>query len=98
IKQFLQSSINVASSDVTVAISITAAPGNDDPSNQVAASQPGDLISLNVSVPFNKVSYVKGKWLNGKNLVGQAMMRHEYPASRSTCRFRCVVPGLFSEW
>jgi Flp pilus assembly protein TadG len=77
IKEFLHNSINVGGTDVTVAITITPAVGNNDPLNVVKDSQSGDLVAVRVNVPFEKVSYAAGKYLQGKNLVGQAAMRHE---------------------
>lgn len=76
-KDFLNSSINVAASDVTVTITVVAAPGNDDPNNQIGSAQARDLVTVNISVPFDKVSYVPGSYLNGKNLTAQSSMRHE---------------------
>jgi Flp pilus assembly protein TadG len=77
VEDFLNDSINVAASDVTVTITIVAAPGNDDPNNQIGNAQARDLVTINVSVPFDKVSYVPGSYLNGKNLSAQSSMRHE---------------------
>jgi Flp pilus assembly protein TadG len=76
-EDFLNSSINVAASDVTVAITVVAAQGNDDPNNQVGNAQARDLVTVNISVPFDEVSYVPGSYLNGKNLTAQSSMRHE---------------------
>ena len=36
-----------------------------------------DLINITVSVPFDKIALVTGKYLAGKNLTGSASMRHE---------------------
>ncbi|NQV23716.1 MAG: pilus assembly protein [Rhodopirellula sp.] len=77
VKDFLKDSINVAAGDVTVTITVVAAQGNDDPMNQVGNAQARDLVTVNVSVPFDKVSYVPGNYLNGKNLSAQSSMRHE---------------------
>jgi Flp pilus assembly protein TadG len=77
VEEFLNDSINVGASDVTVAITVVAAPGNDDPNNQVGNAQARDLVTVNVSVPFDKFSYVPGSYLNGKNLTAQSSMRHE---------------------
>lgn len=77
VEDFLSDSINVDASDVTVTITVVAAPGNDDPNNQVGNAQARDLVTVNVSVPFDKVSYVPGSYLNGKNLSAQSSMRHE---------------------
>lgn len=77
VEEFLNSSINVAASDVTVTITVDAAPGNDDPNDLVENAQARDLVTVSVSVPFDKVSYVPGSYLNGKNLSAQSSMRHE---------------------
>lgn len=77
VEEFLSDSISVDASDVTVTITVVAAPGNDDPNNQVGNAQTRDLVTVNVSVPFDKVSYVPGSYLNGKNLSAQSSMRHE---------------------
>ncbi|MGZ0166403.1 MAG: TadE/TadG family type IV pilus assembly protein [Planctomycetales bacterium] len=77
VEEFLNDSINVTASDVTVTITVVAAPGNDDPNNQIGNAQARDLVTINVSVPFDKVSYVPGSYLNGKSLSTQSSMRHE---------------------
>lgn len=77
ITTFLQQAINVSPGDVTVTISIDAAPGNPDPLNQISNAEPRDLINILVSVPFDSVSYIPGNFLSGKSLVGRASMRHE---------------------
>jgi Flp pilus assembly protein TadG len=77
VEEFLNDSINVTASDVTVTITVVAAPGNDDPNNQIGNAQARDLVTVDVSVPFDKVSYVPGSYLNGKNLSARSSMRHE---------------------
>lgn len=77
VEDFLNDSINVAASDVTVTITVDPAPGNDDPNDVLADAQARDLVTVDVSVPFDKVSYVPGSYLNGKNLSARSSMRHE---------------------
>ena len=77
IKDFLNDSIGVNTSDVTVTITVTAAPGNPDPLNQIGNALPRDLVTIKVEVPFDKVSYITGDYLNGKNLSALCAMRHE---------------------
>ena len=79
VKTFLISAIgtSVSSSDITVTITVTAAAGNPNPANSVASSTTRDLITVKVSVPFNKVALIPGKYLAGKQLAGQSAMRHE---------------------
>ena len=77
ITSFLQQAINVAPGDVSITISIAAAPGNPDPLNQVANAEPRDLINILIGVPYDKVSYIPGDYLSGKTLKGRAAMRHE---------------------
>ena len=77
IEDFLESSINVDPADVTVTITVTEAAGNPPAANQIGSASAKDLITINVSVPFDEVSYVPGDYLNGKNLSAQSAMRHE---------------------
>jgi Flp pilus assembly protein TadG len=69
-KNFLASAANVSASDVSV--TITTQGGG-----QVSAAQPRDLITIDVSLPFSKVSWLPPKYLAGKNLQARAAMRHE---------------------
>ena len=77
VKDFLTSTLGVASGDVSTSITITPATGNPNPNNQCANATSKDLISITVSLPFNKVALVPGEYLAGKNLVGRSAMRHE---------------------
>ncbi len=77
VEEFLQSSIGVTAADVTVNITVTAAPGNDDPGDEIGNAQSRDLVLVAVSVPFDKVSYLPGNYLDGKQLSAQSAMRHE---------------------
>lgn len=77
IEEFLESAIGVSPSDVTIDITVTPAPGNDDPGNEVGNAQSRDLVTVAIAVPFDKVSYLPGNYLNGKQLTAQSAMRHE---------------------
>lgn len=77
INSFLNQSLGVAAGDVTTTITVVAAPGNADPGNQLANAQPRDLVTIKVEVPFDKVAFIPGNYLNGKNLKAQSSMRHE---------------------
>lgn len=77
VKTFLASAATLNANDVTVTITTQAAAGNPDPGGNVANCKPRDLITVQVQVPFNKVAYVPGKYLAGKNLKGSSSMRHE---------------------
>ncbi len=77
VKDFLEDSISAHPSDVTVAITVVPAAGNPDPLNEVGNASPRDLVTVKVEVPFDKVSYIPGDYLNGKKLSAQSSMRHE---------------------
>ena len=77
IQTFLHNASNVATGDVSVTITVTPAAGNPNPGNSIAACLSRDLINITVSVPFDKIALVTGKYLAGKNLTGSASMRHE---------------------
>lgn len=76
-KEFLAATLSVAAADVNVGIAITPAVGNPNPGNEVGNANARDLISIEVSIPFNKVSLLPGKYLAGKQLIGRSAMRHE---------------------
>jgi Flp pilus assembly protein TadG len=69
-KTFLQTAAKVNPSDVSV--TITNASGGS-----VATAQPRDLITVNVSLPYSKVSWLPPKYLAGKSLSATSAMRHE---------------------
>lgn len=69
-KNFLASAANVSTSDVTV--NITTASGGS-----VSAAQPRELITVNVTLPFEKVTWLPPKYLAGQTLSATAAMRHE---------------------
>ena len=77
IQSFLQQSANIPAADLTIDITVTPEQGNPDPGNEVSNALPKDLVSVYVSVPFDKVSYISGNYLNGKTLSGRSSMRHE---------------------
>jgi Flp pilus assembly protein TadG len=77
IQSFLTASLGIPSSAVTTTITITPATGNPNPGNECANAKARDLIAITVTVPFNSVSLIPGKYLAGKNLVGRSSMRHE---------------------
>ncbi len=79
IETFLQSAIGsgLSTSDIDVTITVTAAPGNTNPQNNVANSSSKDLITVKVQIPFDKVALLPGDYLAGRQLVGQCAMRHE---------------------
>jgi len=78
IKDFLQTTVGVAPGDVTVDITVVAAPGNEnDAGNEVGSAHPKDLCKVKVEIPFDKVNFIPGSYPGGKKLVGHSAMRHE---------------------
>ena len=77
VKSFVSSTVGVAASDVTVTIAVTPGTGNPDPANNLSVAQAKDVCSVSVKVPYNKVAYVAGRYLAGKDLKGTCIMRHE---------------------
>ena len=77
IQTYLLQSANVAAADAIVTITVTAAAGNPNPGNSLAATKSKDLVAVKVDVPFDKVAYLTGKYLNGKLLTSTSSMRHE---------------------
>ena len=77
VEDFLQAAVGVSAADVSITITVEPYPGNTDPADQVANASPRDLVTVDVQVPYNKVSYIKPQFLSGKQLKGRAAMRHE---------------------
>lgn len=77
VESFLNDSLSVSASDITVTITVDPAPGNEDPQDKIEDAQTRDLVTIKVEVPFDKVSYIPGDYLSGKNLKAISAMRHE---------------------
>lgn len=70
---FLQSAAKVNPGDVTVTITTSTSGGG----NNVSNAKPQDLITVNLSLPYSKVSWIPPKYLKGMNLTAMSAMRHE---------------------
>ena len=77
IEDFLNETTGVSSGAITVTITVTPAPGNDDNGDEVSNASPRDLCTVKVEIPFDEVNFIPGSYLGGKKLVGQSSMRHE---------------------
>ena len=77
VEQFLIESIGVAPGDSTITIEVEPGEGNPDPLDNLSNAMPKDLVTVIAVVPYDKVGYVAGKFLDGKNLSGRCTMRHE---------------------
>ena len=77
VEQFLIDSVGVAPGDATITIEVEPGAGNPDPLDNLSVALPKDLVTVIVDVPYDKVGYVAGEWLAGKNLRGRCTMRHE---------------------
>jgi Flp pilus assembly protein TadG len=73
VKQFLADTANVAKGDVAV----TVAVGNPAAGGQLVNAQSRDLVTISVSLPFSKVSFLPPTFLKTTNLSAQSAMRHE---------------------
>ena len=72
-KSFLATAAKVSQDDVTVTITTSTTGGG----NSVANAKPQDLVTVNLSLPASKISWITPKYLAGKNLTAMAAMRHE---------------------
>ncbi len=77
VRDFVSDTCRVPAASVQVDISIAPGPGNTNPNDILANSNQGDLVTVDVRVPFSDLSYITGKFLNGLTLKGIATMRHE---------------------
>lgn len=73
----LSDTLGIDSSQFDLSIIITPAPGNDTTGNELIDAQSFDLVQVRVEVPFNEVSYIRPRYMEGKGLVGRVSMRHE---------------------
>lgn len=72
-KSFMQTAAGVSANDLSVTIDVSSASAG----GQVANAKPQDLITVNLSLPYSKVSWLPPKYLAGKSIKGMAAMRHE---------------------
>lgn len=77
VKEFMAGAAGVSQDDINVTITVTAAPGNTTSTNEVSAAQTRDKVKVEVSVLFDKVSFIPGDYLAGKSLVGNSTMLRE---------------------
>lgn len=77
VKDLLNKTLNVSTSDVTVNITITPAAGNPDPQNQCANAKIRDVINVETKIPYSAVALVPAKYLQSVTLTGKSYMRHE---------------------
>ncbi len=72
VKNFLASATGTAASNVTVSITV-----NGTANGNVATATAKQMITIDVSIPFSKVSYLPATYLKNATLSGKAAMRHE---------------------
>lgn len=75
VKKFCQTSLNVDPGHVFVSIEVTPAIAGQDRGNDVANAEEGDLCTVIVEIPFDKLSYTTGQFLTGKNLIARCTMQ-----------------------
>lgn len=78
IQQFLSETANVDAEEVTVTITIQAAPGNEDPENELEDAHRRDRVSVSAQVTFSEISWMKPFFLSdATKLSGRCVMRRE---------------------
>lgn len=77
VEDFLRDAVRMDPKDASIDIDVTPGPGNPDPADDLSLAQPHDVCSILVSVPYDKVGYIAGSYLQGKQLDGRCTMRHE---------------------
>lgn len=77
VASLVRNTLGVAPEHVRTVISVTAAPGNPAPGNQVARALSRDVIRVQVRVPFDQLSFLPAAYLRGASLMGEAAMQHE---------------------
>lgn len=77
VKDLLNKTLGVKTSDVTVNITVTPAAGNPDPQNQCANAKIRDVINVETKISYSKVALIPAKYLQNVTLTGKSYMRHE---------------------
>lgn len=76
IKSSVVNMVGCRNADITVAIAVTSiADGSEVP--DVSGASQRDLVEIDITVPFDAVSYASGRFLTGQTLRGQCAMRKE---------------------
>jgi hypothetical protein len=76
VKGHVVNTLGCSQNSVTVTFNVTSSSTGQSLSD-VSAAKSGDLISLEVAVPFSAVSWAVQNVLSGKNIRGQCSMQHE---------------------
>lgn len=76
VQQFVSGTLGLPANKVTVAYQITAAPGNPAVT-KIDNAQAKDMIQVSVTVNYDDISLVTGKFMKGQNITSSAAMRHE---------------------
>lgn len=77
VKQILTETLGVNADDIAVTVRVSPGTGNPDPQNDLGKAMPRDLCRVDVSVPYSKVGYIAGRFLESANIRGACAMRHE---------------------
>ncbi len=76
IKTHVTSMVGCQDADVTVDIVVTSVQTDTEVASLADVDQ-RDLIEIDVTIPFNAISYTGGRFLNGQTIRGQCAMRKE---------------------
>jgi len=77
VEQFLSNSIGVSAGDVTVTFSIIGATGSSTNGTEVSTAGEDDVVTVQVRVPYNAVSFGVAPHLANASLQSSMTMRHE---------------------
>jgi Flp pilus assembly protein TadG len=76
IKAQVVNSVGCLAQNVTVSIVVTDVADGSTLTG-LSAAEKRDLINIDITVPFNAISFTSGRFLNGQDLRGQCAMRKE---------------------
>lgn len=77
VRTSVSNSVGCAETDITVDFTITPDPANSTTGNEISNSSTGDLITVDVSIPYSAVGYVNTGFLSTSNLSAKTTMRRE---------------------
>lgn len=76
VKQQVASTVGIQKSSVAVTITATSSQ-TGTPLSDVSTAKTGDMLELDVSVPFSVVSWSVKTWLANASIRGECSMQHE---------------------
>lgn len=77
VQDSISETVGIDPGNISISLTVEPGPHNADPNDNLSYANKRDICRVEVSVPFNKVSFIPGNYLGSKSLTGKSVMRHE---------------------